>query len=124
MQYREASSRHSQPDYSPRSYGWRLHAGILTFVLLVFALDVRFPGWGEPIIAAGAGIGVAILSLRRLWKNLWFWAGMGVMIALHVPLVITIRPVADRYQFLFALPFAIMDLIFLVLIFNGLFPRE
>lgn len=110
--------------YSPRSYGWRLHAGIIGFGLLIVWLDTQFPGWGESILASGAGVGVTILALRRLWTKVWFWIVMVVVIALHVPVTISFKPLADRFQFIFALPFAIFDFVVLMLVFNGIFPKE
>jgi hypothetical protein len=103
---------------SLQSYGWRLHVGILAFAVVVLVLDLRFPGWGEPILAAGAAVGISLLALRRFWTLKRFWTSMAVVTVLHVPMLVAAKPLADRFKFLFALPFALLDLILIMLVLS------
>jgi hypothetical protein len=62
-------------------------------------------------------LGMVMLAIRIRWhlrKHLWFWAVIGLILALHVPLVLMVRgPQGNVPTLFYTMPLGIADFLLL-----------
>jgi 4-amino-4-deoxy-L-arabinose transferase-like glycosyltransferase len=83
--------------------------GILAPVFLL----ITFLGNADMGLAACIVLGMVLLAIKIRWqlrKRVWFWAIIGFILALHVPLILTVRwPQGNVPTLFYTMPLGIAD---------------
>jgi len=81
-------------------------------LLPVFFL-ITFLSNADMALAAVIILGVIIVAIKLRWhlrKHLWFWAVIGFILALHIPLVRLVRwPQGNTPTLFYTMPFGVAD---------------
>lgn len=97
---------HDQP---PTDYTGLIIAAMLTPVFVFFA----FLGKADVGLSAYIVLGVVMLAIKLRWnlrKHVWFWATIGFILALHVPLVFMIQWPQGKFPTIaYTMPIGIAD---------------
>jgi hypothetical protein len=82
-------------------------------ILLPFLLLFAYFGKEDMGLAVFIVLGVMAVAIKIRWdlrKHFWFWAFIVVILALHVPLVFTVRwPQGNSPTLFYTLPFGLID---------------
>jgi uncharacterized protein (TIGR03382 family) len=93
---------------SRRGLSQPAHVLLLLGVLIAGFFNDATHGWGAPITASVFVLLGLVLSWRRCWNRVSFWAAVALMSAAQVPLVIFARPKIEQNR-LYMLAFMVVD---------------
>jgi hypothetical protein len=116
--HKREDGRHTNPLSATAKVVLGIGGGLLGF------FSHALGGWGLPSAIAAAAVVVPTLKYRRYWRGTWFWMTILAMAVLQAPLVITTRPLMDRYGFGFNIVLATIDGILVVIAVNWVRPEE
>ena len=100
-------SDNEQPELFTRRWLLLMLLSLVPFYSLFAFLG--YPGKGR---AAGICAAAIITAVRARWevrKQLWFWVAVGILSALHVPLILLIPWTTASYPAFALLPVAVVD---------------
>ncbi|MGH9545371.1 MAG: hypothetical protein ACRD23_09165, partial [Terriglobales bacterium] len=89
--------------------------GPLLFVALLLGFFDHSLHWGGAAFAAGIAIVLPIIGFREFWSEWRFWAALGALALLQVPLVLAVRAFVEKPGFPLLYALTVLDCIFVVL---------
>src|SRR5260370_31099204 len=92
---------------------WRIKWPLLVAAFLLGVFD-HVSHWGSASFAAGIAIVIPLIGFRGLWNTWKFWAILGSLAVLQVPIVLVLRPSMEKSGLPLLLTFAILDCAFVV----------
>src|ERR1700720_3735151 len=93
---------------------WSIKGPLLVVALLLGFFDHSLH-WGGAAFAAGIAVVLPIIGFREFWSEWRFWAALGALALLQLPLVLAVRAFMEKPAFPALYTLTILDCMFVIL---------